>query len=158
MFVAAAAAMLVLAGLAYAVWSSTQTGPGAFRVGQPGQYVVSAGPAPGAPGGPPSAEMIQGPGGSGSLSVQVQNTSNVAMTVTAWQGVTGSVSLSGSPSCAATDFTLDTASHALSTALPASQTVLLDLPSAVSLNATAPTGCAGVNGQANVTITVTQGA
>lgn len=152
-------AALVIATGAIALWSSTQTGTANTRVGSVGQFTFTAGPPPGAPGGPSPLTMINGPGGSGSASISVTTGSNVPMKLVSYAGVATPVVVSNAPGCDPSNFTPNATVQTLATpvVLPANSTTVVELPNVISMIATAPVACANANVTMTVSATVTQG-
>ncbi len=127
-------ALTLPAGVGWALWSTSGTGPGAGKARTAVALTVTAGSA--------SADLY--PGGTGDLHFSVTNPNPYAVTLTA--GTVSSISSvsGGLGVCAASDFTLGTGTMA-STAVPAGGSTTVTLTGALSMKSTAGDGCQGAD-------------
>lgn len=143
--VAGIAALGIASGTAYALWSSTGTGPSQAKAVSAQALTVSA--ASGA------ADLF--PGNDGTLYFSVTNPNPYPVTLTTL--TPGSVTSGAAGACPASNLTTRSLTG-LSLAVPASSTnVALSAPGAVTLVTAAPDGCQGVTFTVNVTLSGTQG-
>jgi hypothetical protein len=136
------AALLVPAGVGYALWTASGTGDGSAKALNALPLTVGAGTA--------AADLY--PGATGAVRFSVTNPNPYAVTITSG---TGSAITAVSGSCAATDFTLGTGSVA-STTIAAGATGTVVLTGALTMKASAPDACQGVTVTVTATLSGTQ--
>lgn len=131
------------AGSAFGFFATPGSGTGSVTSGQ--RLTVSASA------GSPIAPLL--PGGTGDVAVEIHNPNSVAITVVeiTQDGPITADTQHSSCSPTSVHFTNQTG---LSETIASGQTVSLDLPDAVSMDATAPSGCEGATFEIPVTISV----
>jgi hypothetical protein len=130
---------------ASAYWTASGAGTGSATTGT---MAVSVSATTGTPGTP----LL--PGGTGDVSLKVNNPNGFAVTLTAVTGNGSITAAGGAGSCTTTGVTFS-AQTGLSQNIPGNSTdVDVDLPGAASMNATSQTGCQGATFTIPVTIAV----
>jgi predicted ribosomally synthesized peptide with SipW-like signal peptide len=143
---AAALAIGLAAGGAYAYFSSSGKGTNGATVGTMQTVtLVTATTAPSTP-------LL--PGGSGDAVVKITNPNGFAVTLVSVTSASGSITAdSGHAACTTTGVSF-TSQTGLSTTIAASSTVTVDLPGAVSMSTSSSAGCQGATFSIPVTIAV----
>lgn len=137
------ATLLVPAGVGYALWSASGTGPGSSKAITAQDLTVSGGSA--------TAQLY--PGASGNVVFSVTNPNPYAVDVTA--ATLDSISAVTGIGCAATDFTLN-GGTVTATSISANATATVVVSAGITMKTTAPDGCQGVTVTVTGTVTGTQ--
>jgi hypothetical protein len=146
----AALAVAVLgigATVAYAYWSSTGQGTGSAAGGGLQPVTVTAFVS----GDTPNSVLL--PGGSADVILRIDNPNPFAVTLVSVSGNGTITPDAGHPSCTVMGVTF-TNQTGLSSNIPASDTTLVHLPAAASMDATSSNGCQGATFTVPVSITV----
>ena len=132
-------------GVAYAYFTSSGSGTGSASIGtlQP-VTLVSATVAP-------STLLL--PGGTGAVTLKVNNQNSFAVTVVSVTGTGGAITAIGDSGCTTTGVTF-TNQTSLNTSIPASATATIDLPGAASMSTASSAACQGATFSIPVTVTV----
>lgn len=138
-------ALVVPAGIGWALWSTSGTGPGAAKARTATALTVTISTA--------GADLY--PGASGDLHFSVTNPNPYAITLTGASTSSISAVIGGSGGCTAADFTLPTGTMA-STPVPAGGTVPVTVTGGIAMKAAAGDGCQGVDLTVSATLSGTQ--
>lgn len=129
-------------GAAWAYFTSSGSGAGGASVGSMRTVTLQDATAT------PSAPLM--PGGTGDVTLQVTNPNTFPVTLTRVDG-NGTIT-AGTPGCTVTGVTFAN-QDTLSSPIAGGATIAVDLPNAVSMDATSSAGCQGAKFSIPVTIT-----